>query len=83
MRTSKTFSVNFWLDKKKVKNGEALVYARITVNSKRLNISLKRSVPISQWNSKTKRLNGTSKKSNELNEFLDQTYARFFQIYQI
>jgi len=82
MRTSKTFSVNFWLDKKKVKNGEALVYARITVNSKRLNISLKRSVPISQWNSKTKRLNGTSKKSNELNEFLDQTYARFFQIYQ-
>ena len=82
MRTSKTFSVNFWLDKKKVKNGEALVYARITVNSKRLNISLKRSVPISQWNSKTKRLNCTSKKSNEINEFLDQNYARFHQIYQ-
>ena len=82
MRTSKTFSVNFWLDKKKVKNEEALIYARITVNGKRLNISLKRPVPINQWNSKTKRLNGTSKKSNELNEFLDQTYARFFQIYQ-
>ena len=82
MRTSKTFSVNFWLDKRKVKNEEALIYAGITVNGKRLNISLKRSVPISQWNSKTKRLNGTSKKSNEINEFLDQNYARFHQIYQ-
>lgn len=82
MRTSKTFSVFFWLNKKKVKNNQSLIYARITVNSKRANISLKRYASIDLWNPKTKRLKGNSKKTFELNEFLDQTYARFFQIYQ-
>ncbi|MDN3593432.1 site-specific integrase [Zunongwangia endophytica] len=82
MRTSKTFSVVFWLNKKKVKNNQCLIYARITVNSKRANISLKRSIPFSLWDSKTKRLKGNSRKVVELNEFLDQINARFFQIYQ-
>lgn len=35
MRTSKTFSVQFWMDKKKAKNGEALIYARVNVDQKR------------------------------------------------
>ena len=36
-------------DKKKLKEG--LIYARITVNGERKEISLKEKVPISQWNS--------------------------------
>ncbi|MFV0572810.1 MAG: Arm DNA-binding domain-containing protein [Xanthomarina gelatinilytica] len=34
------------------KNEKALLYARITVNSKRVNISLKRKVYINDWDSK-------------------------------
>ena len=47
MRTKTTFSTNFWLQSSRVINNEALVYARITVNQKRLNISLKKKSNIS------------------------------------
>jgi len=42
MQTSKTFSIHFWLNMAKKKNGIAPIYARITVNGKRAEISLKR-----------------------------------------
>ncbi len=42
MQTSKTFSIHFWLNTAKKKNGIAPVYARVTVNGKRAEISLKR-----------------------------------------
>ncbi|WP_419214102.1 hypothetical protein ACNR9Q_08110 [Maribacter sp. X9] len=44
MRTVKTFSIQFWADTAKAKNGEVLLYARITMEQKRLSISLKRKV---------------------------------------
>jgi len=43
MRTSQTFSISFVIRKKKKQTEEALLYARITVNGKSLEISLKRS----------------------------------------
>lgn len=82
MRTSKTFSVVFWINQKKAKNNECIVFARITIDKKRLAISLKRRVPVDLWNAQTKRLNGNSFKAREINKYLDQVHAHFFQIYQ-
>lgn len=82
MRSSKTFSVAFWINQKKATNNQSLVYVRVTINKKRLNISLKRKVPVDLWNSKTKRLNGNSSKVKDINNFLDESYGRLFQIYQ-
>ncbi len=42
MQTSKTFSIHFWLKMTKRKGDLAPIYARITVNGKRSEISLKR-----------------------------------------
>lgn len=60
MRTKNTFSISFWADLKNAKNENALLYARITVNSKRVNISLKRKVYINDWDSKKSKVKGTS-----------------------
>ncbi len=43
MRTTNTFSILFWTDQKNYKNNQALIYARITVNQKRVNIPFIRS----------------------------------------
>ncbi|MBH12186.1 MAG: hypothetical protein CMF37_04530 [Leeuwenhoekiella sp.] len=51
MRTRLTFSLNFWINGCRAENEEAIIYARITVNGKRANISLKRKVPVESWDS--------------------------------
>lgn len=82
MRTQSTFSVLFWIYTKRAKNNFAVVYARITVNGKKLNISLKRKVDLTLWNPKKQRVEGKSTESREVNEFLNQEHSRLFQIYQ-
>ena len=75
MKTSKTFSIHFWLNKAKKKNGIAPVYARVTVNGKRAEISLKRYQSVTSWDSKTKRAKPRTPNASALNAYLDQVYA--------
>lgn len=53
METKKTtFAVNFFLKKSKLlKNGEAPICMRITVNGKRAEVQIKRSIELEKWNS--------------------------------
>ena len=82
MRTASTFSVLFWIYAKRAKNDLAVIYARITINGKKLNISLKRKADVRLWDPTKQRVNGKCPNSKELNEFLDQEYSRLFQCYQ-
>ena len=82
MRTKNTFSILFWADQKNSTNAQALLYARITVNQKRVNISLKRKVHVSLWDPKKKKAKGNSKEARQVNLCLDQIHAQLFQCYQ-
>lgn len=82
MRTSKTFSINFWMDTKNTKNDEGLIYARINVDQKRLSISLKRKIPIKSWNPTTKNFVGSSARAKEFNRYLDLSKSRIYECYQ-
>src|SRR5690554_3511725 len=82
MRTKNTFSISFWADLKNAKSDKALIYARVTVNSKRVNISLKRKVYINDWDSKKSKAKGKSQHARQTNLYLDQVHARLFQIFQ-
>lgn len=82
MRTNATFSVLFWVYSQRTKNNEAPLYVRISVNRKKLNISLKRKVEVNRWDSTKQRVRGTGAKARDLNLFLDQEHARLVQIYQ-
>lgn len=82
MRTSSTFSVLFWIYIQRAKGGEAPIYLRLSLDNKKLNISLKRKIAIDLWDSKKQRSTGFEAFDLELNEFLDQEYSRLFQYYQ-
>tara|TARA_R110002096_G_scaffold9533_7_gene37640 strand:- start:10016 stop:11278 length:1263 start_codon:yes stop_codon:yes gene_type:complete len=75
MQTSKTFSIHFWLNAAKKKNGIAPVYARVTVNGKRAEISLKRYQSVTSWDPQTKRARPRTPNAPALNAYLDQVYA--------
>ena len=82
MRVTNTFSILFWADQKKAKQNLALVYVRVTVNQKRVNISLKRKVSLELWDSKRKKAKGSSNEARQLNMYLTQVQTQLFQCYQ-
>ncbi|MBZ9629540.1 site-specific integrase [Salegentibacter sp. LM13S] len=82
MRTQSTFSVLFWIYSKRAKDNLTVIYARISINGRRLNISLKRKVDVSLWDPRKQKLKGNSQYARELNQFLDQEHSKLFQCYQ-
>lgn len=82
MRTKHTFSTMFWQQTTRAINNEATLYLRITVDGKRLNVSLKRRIPINLWDAKKKKAKGTSAKAKQINQYLDEVLNKVFQIYQ-
>ncbi|SKB80175.1 Site-specific recombinase XerD [Salegentibacter holothuriorum] len=82
MRTSKTFSILFWVYASRVKNNQANLYVRISLDSRRVNISLKSKVPFDLWDPSTQRLDGSSKQAREANNLISETRTKIFQNYQ-
>ncbi len=82
MQHSRTFSILFWINTSRIKNGEAKIYARITVNQKRVNISLKYNVLVNTWSTNKSRVTGNSQKSRIINHYLDQVHSKLFKCYQ-
>jgi len=82
MRTKHTFSTFFWLQTTRAINNEALLYIRITVDGKRVNLSLKKRVPVSLWDAKKKKAKGTSAQSKQINLYVEEVSTKLFQIYQ-
>ena len=82
MKSSHSFSILFWLKLANAKNGLAPLYARISVNGKRAEISLKRKVPIAHWDTSKGRLKGKSHETKRVNNYIDMVYAKLFDCYQ-
>lgn len=82
MQHSQTFSIIFWINTSRIKNDEAKIYARVTVNQKRANISLKYDVAVNTWDKNKSRIKGNSEKSRIINHYLDQVYTKLFKCYQ-
>ncbi len=49
MQSQTTFSLSFWINATRAINNYSPVYARITVNGQRSEISLKRNVLFKEW----------------------------------
>lgn len=82
MRTTNTFSVHFWVKPTNEKITKGTIYARITVNQRRVLVSLKRKISLDLWDSVNKKVKGTSSESKQINHYLDSTKSRLFQCYQ-
>ena len=73
----KTFNVLFFIKKARLlKNGEAPVCMRITVNGCMVDISIKRSCPVNLWNQAKENSKGKDRMSVELNHYLEIIRSR-------
>lgn len=78
-----TFSALFFIKRKKLlRNGDAPVYMRITIDGRFIEASLKRGVNPKSWNEKKQRSTAKDRLSLELNDYLDNTLARIYNIHQ-
>lgn len=77
-----TFSVLFFVRKAKDDTSKLSVYARITVDGRRTELSLKRSVPVNDWDTSKGRGRGTSPEIRSLNQYLDQVFSRLLDCHK-
>ncbi len=77
-----TFSVLFYVRKTSADTSKFSIYARITVDGKRAEISLKRSIPVNKWDPKKGRGRGFGQDVRVLNQYLDQVYTRLMECHK-
>jgi len=77
-----TFSVLFFVRKHHNETKKLFIYARVTVDGKRSEISLKRSISVNHWDASKGRAKGTIPKARMLNQYLDQVYTKFLDCHK-
>ncbi|WP_430611593.1 site-specific integrase [Flavobacterium sp. JP2137] len=83
MKSKNTFGIQFVLRLPKNKKDEmATVYARITVNGRRTEISLKNKVSINNWDEAKGRAKGKRQEIVKLNSHMEQVRSLIFDCYQ-
>ncbi|WP_291866472.1 site-specific integrase [Maribacter sp.] len=82
MQTNSTFSVIFFTRKPRGFSNEFSIYARITVDGKRAEISLKRSVLVNHWDINKGRGRGNTTKVKFLNAYLDEVYNQILDCHK-
>ena len=82
MQVKNTFAILFWINKAKIKNGEAPIWARVTVDGQRVEISIKRSIVPENWNAEKGNAKGTKEEFRSLNNYIDQVRTQLFSCYQ-
>lgn len=71
MKTNQIYSIRFVIKRGKTKNEKAPVVCRITVNGKRVEISLKKSIDPAKWSSEGGRAKGNSEEARLINTMMD------------
>ncbi|HEY4786804.1 MAG TPA: phage integrase SAM-like domain and Arm DNA-binding domain-containing protein, partial [Bacteroidales bacterium] len=82
MRSNNTFGVQFITRSNKAKNGKYPLYARISVDGRRMEISLKRFIYPDNWNDAKGTARGKNDEVRSLNTFLEQVRSRLTECYQ-
>lgn len=82
MKTKSTFTIIFFTRKSRSNLNQLSIYVRITVNGKRSEMSLKRSIEQNQWDSTKNRGKGNSETTRILNAYLDGVYNKLLQCHK-
>ena len=77
----KTFAILFYVKRTKLlRNGEAPIFMRITVDAVRAEMSIQRSINLSEWIEKKGCAKPTNAKNRELNHYLEHIRYRLYEI---
>ena len=71
MQAKNTFSILFWINKSKIRNNEAPIWARVTVDGVRVEISIKKSIHPENWNSEKGQAKGSKEESRSINNYIE------------
>ncbi len=82
MRNSNTLKVLLFTRDTSNNPEKLTIYARITVNGKRAEISLKRYTSVNEWDENKGRLHGLTHKARLLNSYLDEVYAEIMDTHK-
>ncbi len=82
MRTNNTFGVQFITRSNKAKDGLYPIYARISVDGRRVEVSLKKFIHPDNWNDAKGSAKGKSEEIRNLNTYLEQIRSRLTECYQ-
>lgn len=82
MISKNTFGVQFIIRVNKTKDGKVPIYIRITVDSQRVEISLKQYIQPIEWNAAKGLARGSRKEMTALNAYLKQFRSRLVDCYQ-
>jgi site-specific recombinase XerD len=82
MKNVNTFGIQFVIRKHRIKDGEAPIYARITVNTNRCEISVKKRIHTDNWNNGKGMAKGKNPEISKLNSYLEQVRSQLTNYYQ-
>lgn len=77
MLSSSIFSILFWTYKDK--NNQTQIYARISVNGKRTDLSLKQKINLDLWDATRQRAKGNNMTARQINNYLNDVKADLVQ----
>ena len=82
MQTNSTFSTIFFTRKPRTNSSKLSIYARITINGKRSEISLKSTISVCNWDNSKGRARETSQNTRILNNYLDHVYGQLLDCHK-
>ena len=82
MKTKNTFGISFFIKKYKLTGEQVPVYVRITVDRKSLDMSVKRKVPLRNWDEGKGGIKGSKEAVKALSAYLDQVRVRLYECQQ-
>ncbi len=82
MKAQNTFGIRFIIRKNKIKDGKVPVYVSVTVNGRRVEISMKHSIALEDWNQQKEQGKGMSSEIKQLNQYLLQVKSRLVEYYR-
>ena len=81
MKHKQTFAILIWAYRGKQKQNEATLYARVTVNGKRAEVSLSKKIDVTRWDEDACMMKGKSPETLDVNEFIDLVKGELRQRY--
>lgn len=82
MRTDSTLGINFFVRKKRNDPNIYDIYVRITVKKERAEISIKRDIPVCNWDKMRGKAFPTSRIMEDLNAYLDTVYGEILNVHR-
>lgn len=81
MKTTQTFSILIWANKARISSEGLPLYARVTIDGKRAEISLKKRVSEETWDGKACCVSGKGEEAKKINSYITQVKSELEKIY--